>query len=154
MKVFNRASRSVRRSIKGGLDALGSGFSTVGKTVSGGIKSARKAVGLQKMRQQPRRQKPRRQQPRNVNRSVKRQSPSRSPKKKILKISRSSSPSRSRSRSSSPSRSSIKRSPLTPSRKRGKKVNSPWIDHVKRYARTHNVSYGEAMSAAGTSYRN
>lgn len=30
---------------------------------------------------------------------------------------------------------------------------SPWISHVKRYAKAHGMSYGEAMSAARSSYR-
>jgi len=30
---------------------------------------------------------------------------------------------------------------------------SPWIEHVKKYAKEHDISYGEAISKAGPSYK-
>lgn len=35
----------------------------------------------------------------------------------------------------------------------GRKVSSPWIAHVKKYAKQHNIPYGLALSRAGGSYR-
>lgn len=35
----------------------------------------------------------------------------------------------------------------------GVKHSSPWIKHVKAYAKAHGISYGEAMSKARASYR-
>ena len=35
----------------------------------------------------------------------------------------------------------------------GKKTTSPWIKHVKHYAKTHGITYGEALSKASGSYR-
>ena len=38
----------------------------------------------------------------------------------------------------------------------GGKINgkqNPWITHVKAYAKSHNVTYGEAMSLAGATYK-
>jgi len=34
----------------------------------------------------------------------------------------------------------------------GGKRTSPWIEHVKNYAKMHNVSYKDALSGAGSSY--
>lgn len=35
----------------------------------------------------------------------------------------------------------------------GAKKSSAWIEHVKAYARTHNIKYNEALKKAGASYR-
>lgn len=37
--------------------------------------------------------------------------------------------------------------------KRTVKRKSPWITHVKKYAKTHNISYGEALSKARSTYK-
>lgn len=37
--------------------------------------------------------------------------------------------------------------------KKDKKVTSPWIKHVKKYAKEHNITYGEAMKKARASYK-
>lgn len=133
MKWLKKASRSVSRTLEGGFNAIGSGFKKVGKTVSGGVKRVKKAVGSQKIKKSRRGLRRRPSQTRRISRK----SPSRYPRP-----SRSPSP---RSRSSSPrSRSPSKR------RSKGK---SGWINHVKAYARANNISYGEALSAARASYR-
>lgn len=35
----------------------------------------------------------------------------------------------------------------------GKKSTNPWIKHVKKYASTHGLTYGEALKKAGKTYR-
>lgn len=35
----------------------------------------------------------------------------------------------------------------------GHKRSSPWIAYVKKYAKAHNMDYGQALSKAGPSYR-
>ena len=35
----------------------------------------------------------------------------------------------------------------------GRKQTSPWISHVKKYARDHNLTYGESLKKARASYR-
>jgi len=38
-------------------------------------------------------------------------------------------------------------------RRRAGAAASPWVAYVKKYAKAHNMDYGEAMSKAGPSYR-
>jgi len=65
--------------------------------------------------------------------------------------------SRSRSRSRSRRSGRTRSRPVTARRSRRRtgtrKKTSPWIQHVKAYARTHNMKFGEALKKAGPSYK-
>jgi hypothetical protein len=68
---------------------------------------------------------------------------------------RSRSRSRSRSRTRSRSRPVTARRSRSRSRRRSgsRKKASAWIQHVKAYARTHNMKFGAALKKAGPSFK-